>query len=90
MGGNLRKCKEELDKTVDNSAIFKPNKPIFAQDCFAHVLSGACKANVLNVKTNDGLPDLEKVRSLWMIKATNVSWETSKDRLTVRQATRKS
>jgi len=61
-GGNLKTCKEELDKTVNNSDVFFPPKPLFEQDCFAHVLSGGCKAAVINGSLDDGLLSVESSR----------------------------
>ena len=51
-GGNLKTCKDNLDKVVTNGAIFNPSLPIFEQDCLAHALSGACKKAILNVKVD--------------------------------------
>lgn len=63
-GRNLKTCKDELDKTVNNGDVFSPPKPLFEQDCFAHVLSGGCKAAVINGSSDDGMLSVEYTRDV--------------------------
>ncbi len=51
-GSNLKTCKLQLDEKVSNSSIFNPPKPQFETPCIAHILSGACKCGVIDVKTD--------------------------------------
>ena len=74
----MKTCKTELDKTVNNAAVFNPPKPLFEAQCLAHVLSGAYKVAVVDTTTNDGMLSLEKTRQVmqkcvtWTKKARKV------------------
>ena len=59
-GSNLKTCKEALDLKVNNSAVFDPVMPIFEQDGVAYVLSGACKVDIVDSVTADGMLSTSK------------------------------
>ena len=42
--GNLRVCREALESKYTNDSVFFSPKPLFAMDCLARILAGACKA----------------------------------------------
>ena len=61
-GGNIRVCREALESKYTNDSVFPPPKPLFAMECLAHILSGACKAEVQSIKSDDGEDDTELTR----------------------------
>ena len=61
-GGNLWFCREALESKYTNDSLFSSPNPIFTLDCLAHILSGACKARVKSIKSDDGDVDTELTR----------------------------
>ena len=47
---------------LDHIDVFSPKKNIFAMECLAHVISGECKAGVVDVQSEDGFPDTQITR----------------------------
>ena len=42
--------------------MFTPKKNIFDMECLEHVISGACKAGVVDVQSEDGSLDTSSAR----------------------------
>ena len=56
-GGNLWVCMEALESKYTNDSVFFSPKPLFTMECLSHILSGACKAVVQSIKSDDGEVD---------------------------------
>ena len=52
-GANLKKCSDIICYQFDRTYVFTPKKTIFEMDCLAHLVSGACKASVVGVLSED-------------------------------------
>ena len=52
-GSSFKTCQDTLEVTFKNTVIYRTQQNIFWQDVFAHVLQGACKADVLDLKSKD-------------------------------------
>ena len=52
-GYNLKMCQDALEGKVTNATIYRTQQNMFQQDFFAHVLQGACKADILDCKSED-------------------------------------
>ena len=61
-GTNLVRCKAVLESTFDNTGMFDMENPMFLMECLAHVLANACKAGVMDIKSDDGRVDTELTR----------------------------
>ena len=48
-GDNLNKCSDIICYDLDHTALFTPNKYLFAMDFLEYVISGAWKAGVVDV-----------------------------------------
>ena len=53
-GSNLKKCSDIIRSELYHTAVFTPNKPLFAMECLAHVVSGTCKAGAVDVQYEYG------------------------------------
>ena len=54
---NLATCKSILENTFDNMGVFDLEKPMFVMNFLDHFLDNACKAVVMDVKSDDNRVD---------------------------------
>ena len=52
-GINLATIKSILEDTFDNTGVFDFGKPMFVMDLLAYVLTNACKAGVMGLKSDN-------------------------------------
>ena len=52
-GYNFNICQDALEGKVKNSVVYYIQQTMFRKYCFVHVLQGACKAAVLDCKSED-------------------------------------
>ena len=61
-GTNLEICKAILEITLHNTGVFDLENPMFVTECLAYLLDNACKAGVMDVKSDDVRVDTEATR----------------------------
>ena len=56
-GTNLARCKATLESNFDNTGVFDSVNPMFVMGCLAHFLYNACKAGLMDMKSDVGMVD---------------------------------